>query len=218
MAKRRLEEEEDDPLYLSPMGLYYRSHRCAVVNIFLGEVLGLQSPVSERLGICRRQKILQIGDDLGQQRLKAYLEGSVVWLARPDLPGEAYFAVRACEVVYFDEAPYLLPSSDSTVTDFPSPWTFFLEASDFPRSGYDARFKLMAGNARRDFGCVFMSMNYQFMHQAGTGPLRVAPYASLHQCANLETLSEVLQVIGDFKGSWFAGDCATTRLLLRLKS
>lgn len=105
--------------------------------------------------------------------------------------GEAHIVFKAWEVMYYDRPVYLLSSSDSRVTDFAPPCEFIPEAGAFQRPGYDARFELKASNARQCFRRVFMSMEYQLMHQAGSDPLRVAPNASLHQCADLEKLPEV---------------------------
>lgn len=87
-AKRRPEVREDDPSYPTYLGLQYRWHRYADVNISLDEVLGLESYALERLEIRRLQKILQAGNKLAHQRLEAYLGGSAVWLAPPDLLGK----------------------------------------------------------------------------------------------------------------------------------
>lgn len=55
----------------------------------------------------------------------------------------------------------------------------------------------MARNAPRRFERVFMGTEYQLMHQASSDPSRVAPGSSFYQCADLETLPDVPQVIGD---------------------
>lgn len=105
-AERRPEAGEDDPFHLIAMRKHYRWHRYVVVNFSLDEVLGLESPALERLEIRRLQTILQAGDELTHQRLKAYLGDSGVWLAPPDLPGKAYFLFEAWEVVYYDRAAH----------------------------------------------------------------------------------------------------------------
>lgn len=125
--------------------------------------------------------------------------GSAVWLVSPDLPGETNFVVKAWAVRYYDQATYLLSSSDSGFSDFASPWAFLPKAGAFPRSGCDARLELTASNARRGFGLVFSCMDYQLMHQAGSDPLRVAPDASLHQRADLETLPMMPQLMRDLE-------------------
>lgn len=94
-AERLSEVEENDPSHLTPKGLQYRKHRLAVVHILFDEFLRLDSPFSERLEIRRLQNILQVGDGLAHQRLKAYMSGSAVWLAPPDLRGVAYFVFKA---------------------------------------------------------------------------------------------------------------------------
>lgn len=43
-AKRRPELRENNPSPLAAVVTHYRWHQCAVVNIFLDEVLGLESP------------------------------------------------------------------------------------------------------------------------------------------------------------------------------
>lgn len=78
---------------------------------------------------------------------------------------------------------------------------FVFEAGAFPRSSYDARLELTASDAHRRFGRLFMSMNYHLMHRASSDPLRVASDAPLQQCVDLETLTEVPQVMRDLEVS-----------------
>lgn len=64
---RQPEVGEDDSSRLTPEGLHYRWHRCAMTTVSLDEVLGLGPPPSERSKICRVQKMLQGGGELDQQ-------------------------------------------------------------------------------------------------------------------------------------------------------
>lgn len=145
------------------------------------------------------QKMLQADDELVHRRLKTYLGGWAVRLAPPDLPGEAYKVFKACEVIYYDRAAYLLSASGSGVADFVSPLIVIPEAGTFPQSSYVARLRVMANNFSRRFGRIFMSKDYQLTCKAGLDPLRVAPYASLHQCADVKTVPKVSQVTQEFK-------------------
>lgn len=88
-TERRSQVGEDDSSHLTPVGLQYRWHRRAVVNIYLAEVFGLRSPASERLEIRNVQKMQQAARELAHQVLKTYLGGLAVWLTSSHLPGEA---------------------------------------------------------------------------------------------------------------------------------
>lgn len=96
---------------------------------------------------------------------------------------------------------YLLSPRDTSVTDFASPWKFNPKAGAFMRSVCDARLELTSSNARQRFGRVFMSIEYQLMHQEGLDRWRVAPDSLLHKCGDLVTLAEVPQVMRDLEVS-----------------
>lgn len=134
-TERRSEMRENVSLHLMHVGLCYRWHRCAVVNVFLDEVLGSGPPASERLETRRLQKMLQAGYELPHQRLKAYPGGSVVWLASPDLAGEACFVFKTWDVIYYYQAAYPLSSSVSGITDFAFAWTVILQVGAHLLSG-----------------------------------------------------------------------------------
>lgn len=77
-AWRRPEVEQDNSLHPTIVELRDRWHRLTLVNISLNEVVGFGSPASERLEIRLLQKMLQTGNELAHQKLKAYLGGSTV--------------------------------------------------------------------------------------------------------------------------------------------
>lgn len=137
-ALRRASVIGKDHSQLTLFGLFYRWEPCAGIDISFDGVLSFSSPTSEWLEARRLQKMLQSGNKLAHQRLKASPSGLVHWLASPGLRGEAHFFFQAWSVMYYDRAAYLLSSCDSSVTDFTSPWTVITKAGALLRSGCDA--------------------------------------------------------------------------------
>lgn len=74
--------------------MHYRWHPCAVRNFALDQLLSLHPPPSEQVETRHLHAMLQLGNELAHQRLKAYPGGSGIWLAAPDLPSEEYLVFK----------------------------------------------------------------------------------------------------------------------------